>query len=188
MGLLSKWLFGLGLSVILVGIGTIVTFQESILYIPVINNWRTPADNPSGYHHPGQRSLEYEDVRIETPDGENIHGWFIPAPRGQDASLAPTVLFCHENAGNIGLRVDEFDHMHKKLKVNQLVFDYRGYGYSTGAPSEAGLVTDTVAAYGWLMEKAGRGELDGSRVLLAGRSLGGAVAVAAAARLLSDSS
>ena len=38
------------------------------------------------------------------------------------------------------------------------------------------------------MEKAGRGELDGSRVLLAGRSLGGAVAVAAAARLLSDSS
>lgn len=125
MGLLSKWLFGLGLSVILVGIGTIVTFQESILYIPVINNWRTPADNPSGYHHPGQRSLEYEDVRIETPDGEKIHGWFIPAPRGQDASLAPTVLFCHENAGNIGLRVDEFDHMHKKLKVNQLVFDYR---------------------------------------------------------------
>ena len=107
------------------GIGTIVTFQESILYIPVINNWRTPADNPSGYHHPGQRSLEYEDVRIETPDGEKIHGWFIPAPRGQDASLAPTVLFCHENAGNIGLRVDEFDHMHKKLKVNQLVFDYR---------------------------------------------------------------
>ena len=61
-----------------------------------------------------------------------------------------------------------------------------GYGYSTGKPSEEGLVTDTLAAYGWLMGKASRGELDGSKVIVAGRSLGGAVAIAAAARLQSD--
>ena len=47
-------------------------------------------------------------------------------------------------------------------------------------------MADTIAAYSWLMDKAGRGEIDGAKVCLAGRSLGGAVAIAATAQLLRD--
>jgi len=47
-----------------------------------------------------------------------------------------TVVFLHENAGNIGLRLDYFEILYKKVGVNVLAFGYRGYGRSEGVPSE----------------------------------------------------
>ena len=126
-GVLSKWFVGVMLSILLALVSMIVVFQESILYIPVLpSGEKTPAELPSGYQHPGQRNIPYEDVHITTPDGEKIHGWFIPAPH-QRASSAPTLLFCHENAGNIGARMDEFQQLHRRLGINLLAFDYREY-------------------------------------------------------------
>jgi hypothetical protein len=43
-----------------------------------------------------------------------------------------TVVFLHENAGNIGLRLDYFELLFKKVGVNVLAFGYRGYGRSEG--------------------------------------------------------
>ena len=51
----------------------------------------------------------------------------------------------HENAGNIGLRLDYFEHIHKHLEVNILCVAYRGYGSSMGTPSETGIKMDALA-------------------------------------------
>mmetsp|Transcript_21178 Transcript_21178/g.25036 ORF Transcript_21178/g.25036 Transcript_21178/m.25036 type:complete len:340 (+) Transcript_21178:69-1088(+) len=169
-------IFGL----LVIGIALIVYYQENILYIPVIQGWKTPADNPSGYQSPSQQRLKYEDIYFKTSDGLKLHGWFIPST-ASDANKQPTLLFCHENAGNIGLRIPEFQKINSLLRVNQFVFDYRGYGFSEGIPSEEGLIEDTMSAFRLLIET--RQDIDPNKILITGRSLGGAVAIAACHKL-----
>jgi pimeloyl-ACP methyl ester carboxylesterase len=114
----------------------------------------------------------YEDVAVETADGERLHAWWIPAaerPIGH-------VLFCHGNGGNIGDRVLHAALLHR-AGLDVLLFDYRGYGRSTGRASEEGTYRDARAARVALL---GRRGVDGRRVLYVGESLGGAVATALA--------
>ena len=88
--------------------------QDKLLYMP-----GTPIrhihENPKGYLSPEERSMSYAPVMLHTSDNEEIHGWFMTEndPRNtaqlknmrQDRRL---VVFFHENAGNIGLRLDYF--------------------------------------------------------------------------------
>ncbi len=114
----------------------------------------------------------YEDVAIATEDGERLHAWWIPAaerPIGH-------VLFCHGNGGNIGDRVLHAALLHR-AGLDVLLFDYRGYGRSTGRASEEGTYRDARAARAALLA---RPEVDPGRVLYVGESLGGAVAIALA--------
>lgn len=92
----------------------------------------------------------------------------------------PTVLYLHGNAGNIGGRLRLLHELFTYARVNILALDYRGYGQSEGEPSESGLEDDAWRA---LMYLQSREDLDPSRVFVFGRSLGGAVAVALAARV-----
>ena len=96
----------------------------------------------------------------------------MPA-RGEPAAH---VLLCHGNAGNVGDRV-----RHAELLcaagLDVLLFDYRGYGRSTGRPSEAGTYRDARAARAALLERPG---VDPERVAYLGESLGGGVALALA--------
>jgi len=156
--------------------------QESMLYVPVVMpGMQTPANNPEGYRSPADKKLEYEDVRLETADGIRLHAWFITC--GPESPTAPTILFCHANAGNIGLRVPNYEGIIKRLQANILALDYRGYGYSEGSPSEDGLIEDACCAWKWLKAAAGDGRIDGKRIFVFGRSLGGAVAIALAQTL-----
>lgn len=116
---------------------------------------------------PQSWGLEYEEVGLGTSDGLILHGWYIPA-RGSDKVL----LFFHGNAGNISHRSDSIALFHR-LGLNVFIFDYRGYGRSEGAPSEAGLYRDARAAWTYLIQDRG---FAGKDVILFGRSLGGAVA------------
>lgn len=119
---------------------------------------------------PQELGLPYQDVRFTTGDGETLQGWWIPRPEPG----APVLLFFHGNAGNREGRLHNLAGLWQ-AGISVLIFDYRGYGGSTGTPSEAGLVADGLAAYDWLNAKVG------SRpVTLFGRSLGGAVAAAVA--------
>ena len=68
-------------------------------------------------------------------------------------------------------------------KIHVLAIDYRGYGYSSGTPSEEGLIIDGVAAVKWALEVA---HIPPERIVLMGQSLGTAVAVAVAERILVD--
>lgn len=116
---------------------------------------------------PAARGLDYETVRIDTADGERLHGWFLPDPGARG-----TVLFLHGNAGNISHRLDSLSLL-RDLGVQVLIIDYRGYGESTGTPGEEGLYADARAAWAHLTGERG---IPPERIVALGRSLGSAVA------------
>jgi len=122
---------------------------------------------------PAARGFDYEELFLPTADGAKICAWFVPAPDAQG-----TVLFCHGNAGNIGDRLGSIE-MFGAMRLNVLIFDYHGYGRSTGTPSERGTYEDVQAAWEHLTK--GRGLAPGT-IAVFGRSLGGAVAAWLAAR------
>lgn len=122
---------------------------------------------------PGAIGLAFDDVEIETRDGERLHAWWVP-----HAQARGTLLFAHGNAGNLSYRLDSLRLFHR-LRLNVLIFDYRGYGRSTGRPSEAGLYRDGEAARRWLTGNAG---VDPDELVLFGRSMGAAVAARLATR------
>lgn len=163
----------------------LVVKQETMLYVPKAMGNGTVRDNPQGMRSPAERALPFLDKTITTSDGEKIHAWYIPAGEFGSAveKSAPSVIFLHANAFNMGHRMDLFERLHKLVKCNVLVIDYRGYGDSTGTPSEPGLEEDGLAAWRWLQDRAKEGHIDGSKIFLLGRSLGGAVATHMAARL-----
>lgn len=116
---------------------------------------------------PEQLELPYESVTLRTKDGLSLHGWFVPAQAARG-----TVLFFHGNAGNISHRIDYLSMFHR-LGYQTFIFDYRGYGQSSGTPSEPGTYADAEAAWNYLVEEKG---IQPDRIALFGESLGGAVA------------
>lgn len=138
--------------------------QSHLIYFPQRNIIFTPA----------QEGLPYESVMLTSSDKETLQGWFVPAP----AEAKGTILFLHGNAGNISHRRDYLWTFYR-LGYNTFIFDYRGYGKSSGSPSEAGTYHDASAAWQYLTEiKA----IPPSRIVLFGESLGGAIAAWLAAR------
>ena len=159
MGVLGGLLVGVG-----VVLGGLWLFQERLVYFPSRSLEATPAD----------LGLPFREVRFPAADGVALHGWFVPAerPRG-------TALFCHGNAGNISHRLETL-RLARSLGLDILLFDYRGYGQSQGRPTEQGTYADVRGAWDWLVREAGA---EPGRIVLWGRSLGGAVAAHLAASL-----
>ena len=118
-------------------------------------------------------SFPYEDVEFTSADGTKLHGWFFPRPNTKRA-----ILYCHGNGEDVAADGDLGHHLSNVLKASVLVFDYRGYGHSAGSPSEAGCIADGNAAQTWLANRIG---IHPDDVILIGRSLGSAVAIALAA-------
>ncbi len=117
---------------------------------------------------PENINLQYESVDLKTSDGISIHGWYIPAQKQRGV-----VLFCHGNGGNISHRLDTIKVLNE-LKLSVFIFDYRGYGKSTGTPTEKGTYNDAMAAWKYLRETKG---ISSEKIIVHGRSLGGAIAV-----------
>jgi fermentation-respiration switch protein FrsA (DUF1100 family) len=140
--------------------------QHRMLFLP---------DIPSRAVGPGPDAigLAYEPIDIVTEDNVRLAGWFVPArtPRG-------VILFFHGNAGNISHRLDSLKIFHD-LDFSTLIIDYRGYGASEGRVSEQGTYRDAEAAWRYLTEQRG---IAGEKIVLFGRSLGGAVAAYLAGR------
>jgi uncharacterized protein len=126
-----------------------------------------PSKYPKGNWKP--TNLAFEDAEFQADDGVKLHGWFVPHERP-----AAVVLFCHGNAGNITDRVNNLKCLHDIVGVSTLIFDYRGYGRSSGKPSEKGILDDARAARRWL---ANRENVPEKSIVMMGESLGGGVAV-----------
>ena len=122
---------------------------------------------------PNDMNLQYEDVYFKTPDGHILNGWLIPA---QDAKYI--LLFFHGNGGNICHRLEKIA-MFNKLKLNVFIIDYRGYGKSSGSPSEAGIYQDALASYNYLLLNK---QIPQDTIIIYGESLGNAAAVDLASR------
>ena len=112
--------------------------------------------------------LPFEDVFLDVEAGVKIHGWFI-----KSGDSKRTLLFFHGNAGNIGDRLGKIDLFHR-LGLNVFIIDYRGYGKSSGKPTEKGIYADAKAAYDYLKE---RKDVDINQIISYGASLGGTVAI-----------
>ncbi len=125
------------------------------------------------YALPDEFGLDYQSVEFAC-EGLRLHGWFFPT--GGDAK--GTVVHFHGNAGNM---TSHFPHVAWMPAAgwNVLCFDYRGYGESQGKPTRQGTVADGHAAIDYV---AARPDVDSSRVLLFGQSLGGAVGTVVAAQ------
>ncbi len=121
---------------------------------------------------PEALGIEAEDVALQSGDGVRLHAFLLPGnPPGRRS-----LLFLHGNAGNASHRLPNAAAL-AQLGADVLLLDYRGYGLSEGRPSEAGVIADARAALGYLMRSRGAPR---ERIVLFGRSLGGAIAVALA--------
>ncbi len=128
---------------------------------------------------PADVGLQYEDVRFNTADGMELHGWFLPSAGGSNGSSAngacnQTWLWFHGNGGNLGTRVEQLLQARQLLGVHQFIFDYRGYGNSSGRPTERGTYLDARAA---LQHLKNRSDIDPGRIVYFGHSLGTGVAI-----------
>jgi hypothetical protein len=138
-------------------------FETSLVYpIP---------DRSQGDWQP--KSFQFEDVHFNSADGTKLHGWFLPRPAAKHA-----ILYCHGNGEDVSSIGEFASELSDRLHASIFVFDYRGYGNSEGRPNEEGCIADGNAAQHWLAERT---HLQPSDIILMGRSLGSAVAVALAA-------
>ena len=143
------------------GIGAFLYYaQRSLMYFP--ETVRTP---------PAQAGLpEAEEVTLTAADGVDTIAWHVPPRDGK-----PVILYFHGNGGALRYRVDRF----RKLiadGIGLVALEYRGYGGSSGSPSEAGLIADSEAAYAFAAAR-----YPAQQLVLWGESLGTAVAIALAA-------
>ncbi|MCW7541831.1 alpha/beta hydrolase [Aquabacterium sp. A7-Y] len=126
------------------------------------------------YTTPAEAGVTARDVEIEAVDGSRLHAWWLPA-RGTPRA---TVLHVHGNAANISNHLPLVAWL-PGAGYNVLSFDYRGYGRSGGQPSLDGVVDDTLAA---LRHLRSRPDVDATRLVVLGQSLGGATATRAVAQ------
>ncbi len=109
-------------------------------------------------------------VTFPTTDGLQLAAWFVP---GSGSSPRPTIVVFNGNAGHRGYRVS----LARALRshgLNVLLTDYRGYGGNPGSPTEEGLAEDARAARAYVL---GRPDVDATRIVYFGESLGAAVAL-----------
>jgi fermentation-respiration switch protein FrsA (DUF1100 family) len=147
-------------AIIAVVFALIWTLQRRLIYFPV-------GDVPP----PGEIGLSaVEAVTFETSDRLKLSGWLFAA---SGPSPHVTVLVFNGNAGNRAYRGPLAAAL-QRHGFQVLLVDYRGYGGNPGAPSKTGLIADARAARAYL---AGRSDVDLSRLVYFGESLGTAVAV-----------
>jgi fermentation-respiration switch protein FrsA (DUF1100 family) len=119
-----------------------------------------------------------KEIRLEIEGGGQVVAWLIPALPLESGKPAPLVVYFHGNAEIIDYQ-DTIVSGYRRLGCSVLLPEYRGYGRSAGKPSEAAIVADAVKFYDEVMK---RPDIDSSRVIFHGRSLGGGPAAALAAR------
>ncbi|OTB02928.1 hypothetical protein M426DRAFT_322173 [Hypoxylon sp. CI-4A] len=190
----------IGLYALFILLGAFPFFQRHFLYAHRFNTLFWHDINKPEYW--GFARNQVTPFFITTVDGESIYAWHIlPLPtylkhenelQGQrqgfsdditktesfkllkDDPNARLVIYFHGNAGHVAqaVRPNSYHTLTDSSRYHVLAIDYRGFGKSTGSPSETGLIHDGVAAVDWAMHVAG---IEASRIVIMGQSLGTAV-------------
>ena len=108
-----------------------------------------------------------QHARVQGPDGP-VHLWYA-APAAGAATPHPAIVFAHGN----GERAEYWTPAFRELQdagIGVLIVEYPGYGIAEGSPSQRSITTAVVTGYDWLRARA---EVDGTRIVAYGRSLGG---------------
>ena len=142
-------------------VGLLYFTQRSLMYLPDIAR---VSPIPAGL-------LQAEEITLTTADSERLVAWHV-APR----SDRPVILYLHGNGGARRHRADRFARLVQD-GFGVVAVSYRGFGGSTGSPSEAGLLLDAAAGYAFCMDRYAA-----ERIVVWGESLGSGVAVALASK------
>lgn len=133
--ILIYWMYGFVIILVLLIItiiGGLYHYQDSLLYFP-----EQPESSRVFVQTPSSLGLPFEQVGLTTKDNHAICAYFIKQPP-EAGSSAPTLLYFHGNAGNIGHRLHNAQALYHHCGFNVLLVEYRGYGKSQGTPSENG--------------------------------------------------
>jgi hypothetical protein len=148
--------------VVLVALTLLVRWLEPrMAFFPIRGVQETPA----------ALGLPFADIHIPTADGETLHAWWL-----EDPDARAQVIFFHGNGGNLSLWLDVLASLRRR-GLSVLAVDFRGYGASTGKPTERGLYKDAEASLVIFRERLRRRDVP---VLYWGRSIGAPIAAHAA--------
>ena len=115
---------------------------------------------------PDNMGIPVKEIPIQTSDEETVHSWLL-----EHSEPRADVLFFHGNGGNLSLWKDFLINLHRH-SFTVFALDYRGYGKSTGSPTEDGLYHDAEA---FLRHYWNKVHQPNRKVIYWGRSLGGAI-------------
>lgn len=173
-----RWLIRIVRACVLIylGVGLVIYFLQTKL---VFGGAATQGQRDARLY-PSKR---YELIPLRARDGRKIMALFGKALNGNGSDLSPaevrpTILFFYGNGACLAYCTDIFDHL-RRTGSNVIVVDYEGYGMSEGKPSERGCYAAADAAYDYLLT---RKDVDSARLIAAGWSLGGGVAIDLASR------
>ncbi len=117
-------------------------------------------------------NIVFNELFLSNTSGDTLHGLIFDPMRGVD--IKGSVLLIHGNSGDVNRWADNAKYLYQN-GYRVLVFDYQGYGKSTGKPTHKNVVTDTELFLDYMFAEYGR-------VILWGLSLGGNLAVNVAYR------
>ncbi len=127
--------------------------QDRLLFFPATEILQTPAD----------MGWAYDDLQLKVGE-ETTNAWYVPA----EGKRRGILLFSHGNAGNIGDRLESIS-IFRRLGLDVVIYDFGGYGRSTGTPSESRCYDDIRGVWRYLIEERGAAS---EEIVLFGRSLG----------------
>jgi fermentation-respiration switch protein FrsA (DUF1100 family) len=157
-----KWVLGLALAAYVAAVALLYILQRDMLYRPPQTVRTLPAD--AGF-------AAAQEIMLDTADGEKVIAWHVP-PQGHK----PVVMFFPGNGDVLATRVARLRALTQD-GTGLLALSYRGYGGSSGHPTEPGLLMDAAAAYAFVAARYAT-----ERIVVWGFSLGTGPAVALAAR------
>jgi hypothetical protein len=143
--------------------GLLSRFERGMIFrpCPFAVDWQPPPPE-----------LNAQDVALRLADGTPIHAWWC-VPEGWHVADG-AALYCHGNAGNLSHRAEGLRRWQTLLGQAVLIFDYPGYGKSSGQPTEQGCYAAGELMYRFLTDNQ---HVPADHIILYGGSLGGAVAV-----------
>ncbi|UDQ97222.1 alpha/beta hydrolase [Lentisphaerota bacterium WC36G] len=144
--------------------------QDNLIFIPKSDTFETPAEY----------GIEYDNIYFSSGT-DKLHAYYAKGRFIEDAETEfnandYTILYCHGNAGNISHRSKTMKTYHD-YGFNIFVFDYSGYGQSSGRPSAENVQQNALDAWDYLINEM---RIPANKIIVLGRSMGGFAALSIA--------